>query len=170
MILRFRLPAIIGFSPGAPSCGPRDGGLQLLVGSNKEWERPRGRSFASPTGLWSSLPRSFAIAGLRRNRVHLGERDYVISISILVARRSALAGLSTICVTIASRLVIVRRRPSIVTTTVSFSASASSAGRLLVLRPRQRLTFEAPEGPFYIGVRGDNPNAADIRFAGVNGR
>jgi hypothetical protein len=43
--------------------------------------------------------------------------------------------LSTIYVTIASRLVIVRRRPSIVTTTVSFSASASSAGRLLVLRP-----------------------------------
>jgi hypothetical protein len=60
-------------------------------------------------------------------------------------------------------LVIVRRCPSIVMTTVSFSASVSNAGRLLVLRPRQRLTFEASEGPFYIGVRGDNPNAADIR-------
>jgi len=71
--------------------------------------------------------------------------------------------LSTICVTIAARLVSFRRRPSIVTTPVSFSASASNAGRLLALRPRQRLTFEAPEGPFYIGVRGDNPNAADIR-------
>ena len=75
----------------------------------------------------------------------------------------ALADLSTICATIASRLVILRRRPSIVTTIVSFSALASSAGRLLALRPRQRLTFEAPEGPFYIGVRGDNPNAANIR-------
>ena len=70
-----------------------------------------------------------------------------MSISILVARRSALADLSTICVTIASRLVIVRRRPSIVMTTVSFSASASNAGGLLVLRPRQRLTFEAPQRP-----------------------
>ena len=89
--------------------------------------------------------------------------SFIMSISILVARRSALADLSTICVTIASRLVIVRRCPSIVTTTVSFSASASNAGRLLVLRPRQRLTFEAPERPFYIGVRADNPNAADIR-------
>jgi len=49
--------------------------------------------------------------------------SFIMSISILVARRSALADLSTICVTIASRLVL-RRRPSIVTTTVSFSASA----------------------------------------------
>jgi len=42
--------------------------------------------------------------------------------------------LSTICVTIASRLVIVRRRPSIVTRVRSFRASAKSAGRLLALR------------------------------------
>ena len=89
--------------------------------------------------------------------------SFIMSISILVARRSADADLSTIWLTIASRLVSLRRSPSIVTTTVSFSASANSAGRLLALRPRQRLTFEAPEGPFYIGVRGDNPNAADIR-------
>ena len=78
--------------------------------------------------------------------------------------------LSTICVTIASRLVIVRRRPSIVTTTVSFSASASNAGRLLALRRRQRLTFEASQRPFYIGMRGYSPNAGRYRFAGVNGR
>jgi hypothetical protein len=43
--------------------------------------------------------------------------------------------LSTIWVTIAARLVIVRRRPSIVMTTVSFSAAASNAGRLLARRP-----------------------------------
>ena len=58
-----------------------------------------------------------------------------ISISILVARRSALADLSITCVTIASRLVILRRRPSIVTRVRSFRASAKSAGRLLALRP-----------------------------------
>src|SRR6266851_5035453 len=28
---------------------------------------------------------------------------------------------------------------------------------------RQRLTFEGPERPFYIGLRSDNPNAAVIR-------
>jgi hypothetical protein len=67
-----------------------------------------------------------------------------VSISILVARRSALADLSTIWVTIASRLVIVRRRPSIVTTTVSFSASASSAGR--ALRRGVRRQGSAPRG------------------------
>jgi hypothetical protein len=66
---------------------------------------------------------------------------------------------------IASRLLIARRRPSIVTTTASLGASAKSAGRLLALRPRQRLTFEAPEGPFYIGVRGYSPNAGRYRFA-----
>jgi hypothetical protein len=37
----------------------------------------------------------------------------IMSISILVARRSALADLSNICVTIASRLVILRRYPSV---------------------------------------------------------
>src|SRR6266446_7091841 len=54
-----------------------------------------------------------------------------MSISILVARRSALADLSTICVTIASRLVIARRRPSIATATVSFSASAQQCRQAL---------------------------------------
>ena len=58
-----------------------------------------------------------------------------MSISILVARKSALADLSTIWVMIASRLVILRRRPLVVTWTVSSSAAASSAGRVLALRP-----------------------------------
>jgi hypothetical protein len=46
-------------------------------------------------------------------------------------------------VTIASRLVIVRRRPSIVTTTVSFCAAAGNAGRVLVPRPPR-----LPDCPF----------------------
>jgi hypothetical protein len=53
----------------------------------------------------------------------------------MVARRSAFADSSTLCVTIDSRLAIVRRRPSIVTTTVSFSASANRRGRLYAQGP-----------------------------------
>ena len=41
--------------------------------------------------------------------------SFSMSISILVARKSALVDLLTIWVTIASRLVILRRLPSIVT-------------------------------------------------------
>jgi hypothetical protein len=41
--------------------------------------------------------------------------SFIMSNSILVARRSALADLLTLWVTIASRLVILRRLPSIVT-------------------------------------------------------
>ena len=73
--------------------------------------------------------------GAGRDALPSHDRRDMVDITLLVARRSALADLSTICVTIASRLVSLRRRPSIVTTTVSFSASASNAGRLLTLRP-----------------------------------
>ena len=51
--------------------------------------------------------------------------SFSVSISILVARKSAPADLLTSCLATASRLVISRRSPSMVTTTFSLSASIS---------------------------------------------
>jgi hypothetical protein len=70
--------------------------------------------------------------------------SFSMSISILVARKSAPADLLTSWAMTASRLVILRHRPFVVTTTDSFSASARStgsasarsAGRFFALRPR----------------------------------
>jgi hypothetical protein len=51
--------------------------------------------------------------GAGRGALPSHDRRDMVDITILVARRSALADLSTICVTIASRLVSLRRPPSV---------------------------------------------------------
>src|SRR6516165_6064134 len=57
--------------------------------------------------------------------------SFIMSNSILVARRLAPADSLTICLTIASRLVILRRLPSIVAQTGSFNAAVNSADKSL---------------------------------------
>ncbi len=61
--------------------------------------------------------------------------SFGMSISILVALRSASADLSTSWATIASRLLIRRRRPSLSTVTGSFNAASNSAGRSFLRGP-----------------------------------
>src|SRR5271165_1960318 len=74
------------------------------------WRRKRATN-------WSTTSRSGAVnlAGSGAAAPAFCSTSFIMSNSILVARKSALADLLTICVTIASRLVILRRLPSIVT-------------------------------------------------------
>ena len=69
--------------------------------------------------------------------------SFSMSISILVALRSASADLSTSWATIASRLLIRRGRPSLSTVTGSFNAASNSAGRSFLRGP-----LGLPDRPF----------------------
>src|SRR5436190_11076391 len=117
---------------------PQDG---VVLGPGKALDH--SDSHFLPCKRAFSCSMTFSSAGLKEVSGDAGSvrrsMSWMMSIRILVARRSALAERLTSCLMMAWRLVIFRRRPFSATMTGSFSASLSTVARFFdpLGRPRR---------------------------------